>query len=173
MVKDGHRERTAAHSEQPLPSKAHPELTFERYESGKKRRYELMFAVNGAAYALAIWAAKSAAGVIDLRIGGLSATHIGWGMAGFNLLMCLDIYAFGRGFSPYFFHLPGRLVIIGLSALTMIGWLLAGKKADGATVTAGVPWAEAAFVLGSIAFAVCVVELPRWYAKHSSGNWGR
>ena len=36
-----------------------PGPSFSEYEAGKKRRYELLFAVNGAAYTLAIWLAKA------------------------------------------------------------------------------------------------------------------
>jgi hypothetical protein len=50
------------------------------YEAGKRRRYELPFAVNGGAYALAIWLAGETRDP-PLQIGGLTAQHIGLGMA--------------------------------------------------------------------------------------------
>ena len=96
---------------------------FADYEAGKRRRYELLFAVNGGAYALAIWLSGETRDQ-PIQIGGLAAHHIGMGMAAFMAIMCLDLFAFGLRFRAYF-GLPGKLVIVGLTSLLMAGWLLA------------------------------------------------
>lgn len=99
--------------------------SFANYEDGKRRRYELLFAVNGGAYALVIWLAGETRSQ-PIEIGGLMAHHIGLGMASFAAIMCLDLFAFGLKFRA-FFGLPGKLVIVGLTSLLMSGWLLAGS----------------------------------------------
>jgi hypothetical protein len=105
---------------------------FADYESGKRRRYELLFAVNGGAFALVTWLVKEGralpgeAGRSSIGIGGLEQHHIGLGMAAFVAIMCLDLFAFGLKFRA-FFGLPGKLVIISLGTILMAGWLLAGN----------------------------------------------
>lgn len=99
---------------------------FADYESGKRRRYELLFAVNGGAYALVTWANDK----LDApRFGGLTLEHVAVGMAGFTAIMCLDLFAFGLGFRSYFGR-PGRLVIVGMGTVLVAGWLLAGGILD-------------------------------------------
>ena len=107
---------------------------FKDYEAGKRRRYELLFAVNGGAFALAGWLADGNA-YRSIRIGGLEAHHIGLGMAAFVAIMCLDLFAFGLRFRE-FFGLPGKLVIFGLGSLLIAGWLLAGGVLPGARPSA-------------------------------------
>ena len=132
------------------------EQSFSDYEAGKRRRYELLFAVNGGAYALAIWLAGEARDQ-PIQIGGLAAHHIGLGMAAFTAIMCLDLFAFGLRFRP-FFGLPGKLVIIGLSSLLISGWLLAGNALHLVSawffLPATPPWALLAPVLIAVLMAL-------------------
>jgi hypothetical protein len=62
------------------------------YEEGKKRRYSLLFSVNGGAFAIAKLLTSSAANVL----GDLSLAHLAIGMGIFTILMTWDIYAFGE-----------------------------------------------------------------------------
>ena len=74
---------------------------FTLYESGKGRRYALLFAVNGGGFAIATWLLKDEAGLVKdashywpllrpLEIG------IAVGLIVFTAIMCMDIYAFGK-----------------------------------------------------------------------------
>jgi hypothetical protein len=78
---------------------------FSVYEAGKKRRYELFFAVNGGAFAVASWLWDD-----SKTVGALKLAATGYGLAGFTWLMSLDLFAFGLGFRR-FFGRAGRLVI--------------------------------------------------------------
>ena len=62
----------------------------EIYENGKHRRYALLFAVNGGAFAVARLLAGQPADVGGLTQGMLSA-----GMAAFTIVMAYDIWQFG------------------------------------------------------------------------------
>ena len=74
------------------------------YEDGKHRRYSLLFAVNGGAFAAArLLAAPAAAattanatGVAGVVLGNLHLEHLALGMARFTTVMAVDIDAFGR-----------------------------------------------------------------------------
>jgi hypothetical protein len=57
------------------------------YEAGKKRRYDLLFAVNGGAFAIAQLLNNSP----DKPLGGLSLPDLAIGMAVFTILMVWDI----------------------------------------------------------------------------------
>src|SRR5262245_58477150 len=64
------------------------------YEDGKHRRYNLLFAVNGGAFAIAkllVGTAKEG-GVV---VGELRLCHLAYGMAAFTTAMVVDIDAFG------------------------------------------------------------------------------
>src|SRR4051794_14013698 len=79
------------------------EKQFTAYESGKHRRYELLFAVNGGAFALAklfpdyaqFEPSKQEAAMAFL--GRLSLDDLALGMIAFTLIMVFDIAAFGVG----------------------------------------------------------------------------
>jgi hypothetical protein len=80
------------------------EKEFTAYESGKHRRYELLFAVNGGAFALAMIQLepnKQEAAMVFL--GRLTLDDLALGMIAFTLIMAFDIAAFGNRdaqFSP-------------------------------------------------------------------------
>lgn len=75
-----------------------PELTLkdakELYETGKHRRYSLLFFVNGGAFAIAklITGESGKPGVV---LGNLTLTELSVGMVAFTAVMICDIYAFG------------------------------------------------------------------------------
>jgi hypothetical protein len=135
---------------------------FADYESGKRRRYDLLFAVNGGAFAVGTWLLKGEAGPA-IRFGGLEQAHFGLGMAGFAAIMCLDLFAFGLKYRQ-FFGLPGKLVVLGLSTLLMTAWLLAGKVQDDLAVLpvlSGALWAMLAALVAAIGMAsVACLSLP-------------
>jgi hypothetical protein len=92
------------------------------YENGKHRRYSLMFAVNGGAFAIA-----------KLLTGEPGKS----GMALFTAFMAWDIYVFGQKMRATYlsdsFQWRGKAVLVILGALQFIGWLLvAGSREGGA-----------------------------------------
>jgi hypothetical protein len=102
---------------------------FELYESGKHRRYSLLFAVNGGAFAIAKLLAGEVAGA-GLVLGGLRLWQLSLGMALFTAVMVWDIFEFGRKmrdtYLPDAFGRQGRIVLLLLGALMCLGWLLVG-----------------------------------------------
>jgi hypothetical protein len=104
---------------------------FELYENGKHRRYELMFAVNGGAFAVA-----SLIGPNRPDLGKLHLPQLAVGMILFTLVMVCDIYTFGdkwhklgRNISNSEVHQifgpPGRAVLFAIGSLLCVGWALA------------------------------------------------
>ena len=107
---------------------------FPAYEDGKHRRYSLLFAVNGGAFAIAQLLAKSAPDQ-TWTIGHLNLHHLAWGMFLFTLLMIFDIYTFGekmrklqekQGAQPDIFQNAGKVVLLAIGALICGAWFLAG-----------------------------------------------
>jgi hypothetical protein len=103
------------------------------YEAGKKRRYELLFSVNGGAFAIAKLLTISKDQVLPSSqyqvLGGLSLAHLAIGMGIFSILMVWDIYAFGekmrdRHLKREVFGLEGKAVLILLGLLIVLGWFL-------------------------------------------------
>lgn len=99
----------------------------ELYENGKHRRYGLLFAVNGGAFAIAKLLAESGKPGV---LGGLTLQELAIGMAIFTAFMVWDIYVFGsnmrKTYLPKAFAWQGKAVLIVLGALQFIGWLLVG-----------------------------------------------
>jgi hypothetical protein len=94
------------------------------YEDGKHRRYSLLFAVNGGAFAVANLLANE--GARSKVLGQLSLAELSWGMILFTVVMVADIYAFGLKFKPNAFGPIGKLVLISIGLIICAGWLLAG-----------------------------------------------
>jgi hypothetical protein len=125
------------------------------YEAGKKRRYDLLFAVNGGAFAIAQLLNKP-----DSKLpGSLSLTDLAIGMTIFTILMVWDIYAFGEKMRDR--HLPGEvfgpvgkavLRLIGL--LIVSGWLL---------VAINCQFPKAIFITLFVIAAIALFYLDRWY----------
>ena len=97
----------------------------ELYENGKHRRYNLLFSVNGGAFAIA----KILAGQGNV-LGGLSLKQLSIGMVLFTVVMAWDIFEFGRRNRrepiPNVFNPVGKAVLLLLGVLICAGWLLVG-----------------------------------------------
>lgn len=78
---------------------------FEIYETGKNRRYNLLFAVNGGAFAVLSFLVTEA----PIKHGNLVIIWIGLAMVTFSAVMGYDIYKFGF----YMRHLSGNLKLFG------------------------------------------------------------
>ena len=102
---------------------------FELYENGKHRRYSLLFAVNGGAFAISKLLVVEA-GKPSVVLGSLTLQQLAIGMAAFTLFMVWDIYVFGQNmrttFLPKAFQWQGKTVLVVLGALQLGGWLLIG-----------------------------------------------
>jgi hypothetical protein len=98
------------------------------YIDGKMKRYSLLFAVNGGAFAIAKLLGEQQTGKV---VGGLTLEAVAIGAIIFTCLMWLDIYLFGETMRSKFFGnrlvfgRPGKLILSALSALLILGWLLA------------------------------------------------
>src|SRR5690606_32384849 len=66
------------------------DTVFKAYEDGKHRRYTLLFAVNGGAFAVMELLVKEGREVSSLTI-----PQVSYGMIIFTAIMCFDILAFG------------------------------------------------------------------------------
>ncbi|MEL7040488.1 MAG: hypothetical protein AAGL90_03140 [Pseudomonadota bacterium] len=94
------------------------------YEHGKQRRYNLLFAVNGGAFAVG-----KLLGEPNQDVGGLTLQHLAIGMISITVVLATDIFFFGlarKRECPDLFNLIGQLVLILLSLLVSFGWLLVG-----------------------------------------------
>ena len=102
----------------------------ELYESGKHRRYSLMFAVNGGAFAIAKLLTGET-GKPGLVLGNLNLQELAIGMALFTAFMTWDIFVFGRNmratYLPNSFRWQGKTVLIVLGMLQFFGWLQVGN----------------------------------------------
>jgi hypothetical protein len=97
---------------------------FKAYEDGKQRRYNLLFAVNGGAFAVAkLLHAKE-----PPDLGHLTTPSLSIGMIAFTLVMGWDIFEFGRkmrtAFSLDVFKSVGKTVLGVIIALICAGWAL-------------------------------------------------
>ena len=104
------------------------------YSSGKMKRYYLLFAVNGGAFAIAKLLGEAEPNV---AVGGLSLPALAVGCIVFTALMWRDIYAFGELMRLQFFggrdvfEEGGKLILACLCVLLMLGWLLAAFAPHG------------------------------------------
>jgi hypothetical protein len=99
---------------------------FKAYEEGKHRRYNLLFAVNGGAFAIAKLLAvpKDQTGSV-LVLGNLTLWQLSLGMALFTTVMVLDIFIFGQNMRERMrelFGRPGKLVLILIGLLLCAEW---------------------------------------------------
>lgn len=101
---------------------------FKEYEEGKHRRYSLLFAVNGGAFALAKLFAEPRAATI---LGNLTLQHLAVGMVVFSIVMGIDLFAFGMKMRKYVadaFQPIGMIVLILIVFLISTGWMLAAFR---------------------------------------------
>jgi hypothetical protein len=105
---------------------------FKIYEEGKHRRYQLLFGVNGGAFAVAkLFTEPNAASLLgDLTLGQLAI-----GMIVFTVAMTVDIFMFGEKmrklgettYNPYLkdaFGDVGKTVLLAIGFLISAGWFL-------------------------------------------------
>jgi len=99
--------------------------SFRAYEDGKHRRYSLLFAVNGGAFAVAKLFADSKAVSV---LGNLSLRELSVGMILFTVVMTLDIFMFGEKMRTTYsldaFSWQGRTVLAVIGFLICAGWFL-------------------------------------------------
>jgi hypothetical protein len=101
------------------------------YEDGKHRRYGLLFAVNGGAFAVAKLFAEGPK--CRDGLGGLTIAELAYGMVLFTGVMAFDIWKFGmkmRKRTPgaaRVFGTPGRVVLLAIGLLVAMGWLLVSR----------------------------------------------
>jgi hypothetical protein len=104
--------------------------SFKTYEEGKHRRYTLLFAVNGGAFALAKFIADKDSSTAS--VGGLKLSYLCYGMALFTIVMSMDIFMFGqkmrRIYLPDAFGWQGKIVLMLIGALMCAGWVLVAIK---------------------------------------------
>jgi hypothetical protein len=122
---------------------------FRAYEDGKHRRYNLLFAVNGGAFAVtklftelqlkAMAPPPAQAPEYFQILGNLHLWQLSLGMVWFNIIMILDIFTFGynmRQLSKALFRWPGKLVLFVIGWLLAAGWTFVGfTKVELAYVT--------------------------------------
>ena len=105
--------------------------SFKAYEDGKHRRYSLLFAVNGGAFAVAklfsdakIFSDPKTANVL----GSLTLRQLSLGMILFTIVMVVDIFMFGEKmrtkYLPDAFGWQGKAVLLLLGVLICAGWFL-------------------------------------------------
>jgi hypothetical protein len=96
---------------------------FKLYEDGKHRRYTLLFAVNGGAFAVAKLLLDP-----NAELGQLSRTKLSIGMILFTVVMSADIFMFGHkmrtSYLPDAFGPQGKAVLLLLAAIICVGWFL-------------------------------------------------
>jgi hypothetical protein len=129
------------------------------YEEGKKRRYGLLFSVNGGAFAIAKLLTSSEHKVL----GDLSLAHLAIGMGIFSILMVWDIYAFGekmrnRHLRGEIFGPEGKAVLLLLGFLIVLGWYLVAPDA---------PIAKSNQII-ALLFPVGFVAIFRWFSTRSA-----
>lgn len=99
------------------------------YIDGKMKRYSLMFAVNGGAFAVAKLMAEAGKGRETVLLGQLKLWHLALGAILFTILIVVDIYLFAQMMKKKFladsaFNLPGKLILFSLGVLLVSAWAL-------------------------------------------------
>ena len=97
------------------------------YIDGKLKRYNLLFAVNGAAFAIAKLATDRESKIL---LGHLTVSAVAWGAISFTVLMTVDIWLWARMMKknfrgPLAFNRPGKGILLLLSGLIIVAWVLA------------------------------------------------
>src|SRR3978361_715787 len=97
------------------------------YESGKGRRYQLLFTINGGAYALIGFLAANAKAFEFSFIGIWAFILIPAALAIYTCLMYRDIDAFAtnmKAYDPELYKEHGRLHLKYVCALLTVSWIL-------------------------------------------------
>ena len=118
------------HQIQP-PAELKLKEAFDLYENGKHRRYNLLFSVNGGAFAIAklLTGESGKSGPV---LGDLTLPQLSLGMAAFTAVMIWDIWGFGERMRKSYlkdaFGRQGKIVLVSLGILLCLGWLLVGAR---------------------------------------------
>jgi hypothetical protein len=102
--------------------------SFRTYEDGKHRRYQMLFTVNGGAFAVAkLLADRDPAHVL----GKLTLFQVSIGMFLFTVVMSADIFMFGEKMRKTYLHSvfswQGKTVLILIAAIICVGWILVAR----------------------------------------------
>jgi len=104
---------------------AKPLEGFKAYEDGKHRRYNLLFAVNGGAFAVAKLFTEATNAAV---LGNLTLRHLAFGLILFTIVMVVDIFMFGDNMRKTYvqnaFSWQGKMVLILIGFLLCAGWFL-------------------------------------------------
>jgi hypothetical protein len=108
--------------------------SFQAYEDGKHRRYNLLFVVNGGAFTVAqLFADERAVAVL----GNLSLRQLSIGMILFTIVMIVDIFMFGEKmrttYLPDAFGWQGKTVLVLIGILICVGWFLVQSRGNAMT----------------------------------------
>jgi hypothetical protein len=109
-------------------------LAMSAYIEGKMKRYNLLFAVNGGAFAIARLMLPTGSiaqsGQPELGLGGLNLKTLAIGAVFFTIVMCVDIWRFGQMMRGDFFSgktvfsVLGRIILGSIGVLLIGGWVL-------------------------------------------------
>lgn len=99
------------------------------YIDGKMKRYNLMFAVNGGAFAVAKLMAETGKAGDSILLGNLRLWHLAIGAILFTVMMGIDIYLWGKMMKDKFlgdaaFNAPGKIILVLLCGLLVSAWAL-------------------------------------------------
>jgi hypothetical protein len=108
------------------------------YTDGKIQRYNLLFAVNGGAFAIVqLLTDPSKAQILKdpsrIILGQLTVTNLALGMIVFTVLMTTDIWMWGQLMrrekfgAKVTFTLIGRAILLSIAGLIISGWVLAAR----------------------------------------------
>jgi hypothetical protein len=118
---------------------------FELYENGKERRYKLLFAVNGGAYALVGYLMEKAKA--DTRIAVWIFVLIPIALIFYTGVMCLDIHAFGKRMRKLSCTVCGK------------HWMVYKSQGRNHLIYLGL-------ILGGAWLAAVVCSYPQWAGAH-------
>ena len=104
------------------------------YENGKHRRYTMLFAINGGAFAVAkLLVGESTKTAIVL--GSLTIQQLAIGMMLCTCIVVWDIFAFGERVRTMYleraFQRQSKFVLLLLGGLLFTGWLLVAGVSHG------------------------------------------
>jgi hypothetical protein len=142
-----------------LPSSALKSELYNVYQDGKMKRYSLLWAVNGGAFAILKFSLEQSTpagqGSCDAPAGtslindAVLFDQLPAALIAFTLLIFFDIWKFGwmmrrQGLDQYAFQCAGQFILIAMSALIATGWTLIGALQE---TTASRPWMAGAVLL--------------------------
>lgn len=127
MDREGWQWAGSTQEEDMAEEKKLPE-SFKAYEDGKHRRYSLLFAVHGGAFAITKLLADGRA---TPAVGKLTLPRLSVGMILFTIVMTADIFMFGEkmrtAYLPDAFGLQGKIVLMLIGTLLCAGWFLVAR----------------------------------------------